>query len=209
MPPRIPAVTIVALVLAACSQPVDPHARSATDPSQTGLLVLANGPTQSGIVTRSEVGFAVAVADADADLFALHSSFGNFFGLCGPFEFVPWEAHTVQRDPSSGFGNPDGDPVITLLKAEEHSIEVFRLSSLIGFPCDWDLVATGTGKIVVHNNDAFSFLRGELVRAAAFGWTANGIVETPEGETLRYHATQKIVQTPSGRIHEIGKIQLR
>lgn len=208
MSPRISGVTIGALVLAACSQPVDPRDQTATDPFQTGPLVLANGPSQSGVVTRSEVGFAVGVADVAADLFALHSSFGNFFGLCGPFELVPWEAHVVQRDPSSGFGNPDGDPVITLFKAEEHAIEVFRLSSLIGFPCDWDLVATGTGKIVVHNNDFFSFLRGELVRAAAFGWTANGIVETPEGETLRYHATQKIVQTPSGRIHEIGKIQL-
>jgi hypothetical protein len=209
---------VAAALLAACTEQnaptettrtIEPKFDISNAPGESGLHVIRGGIfLEYWLIRDPEAGLAVALGSADG------------FPICG-------ESFTEERfldimfigsraDPERDPDEPDallaGLLMQALLKGEEIFATVYSLEGEFTDDCDFLLngtkLAEGTVRMVGTDNDFNAFVRGEPIRADAFGFTAHGIVNLTGGGTARLNATDREVFFPPDEVKVTTTISL-
>jgi hypothetical protein len=207
-----------ATLLAACTEEkapietpgaVSPSLDISDAPGQSGLHVLRGGIfLEYWLVRDPKAGLAVALGSADG------------FPICGePFTQVSLLDIMLvgsRSDPDRDPNEPDpllpGLLMQAILKGDDIFATVYSLEGEFADDCDFLLNATkvahGTVRMVGTDNDFQAFIRGEPLRADAFGFSVHGIVNLMSGGLARLNATDREVFFPPDQVKGTTTINL-
>lgn len=207
-------LTVTFLVMAAlvvgCSERNMPTEASQVLPGPA--FDFTNGPSELHttrlFLLRFKSHFGYYAIDFENQLLAFHST-DNADQFCG-------QAVTAYdlADRQGVFNPADETLIMDLLLASEHFVKVYDWAGLMPDPIDCtyldlNLLAEGTARFQLTDNDFLAFLRTEPLRANAAGFTSEGTLNLTGGGQTHYNAAQRVVFFPPDNVPEFtGKINL-
>jgi hypothetical protein len=192
---------VAAALVTGCGERNAPTAASQALPGS--VVDSTSGPSQPAepgfFLIRFQSRFGFYAIDFERQLIAFHST-DSGDQLCGePFTVID----LANRQ---GLFNPaDESLIMDLLLADEHYVKVYDATGLAGdigdaiVDCTYlnlPLLAGGTARFQLTDNDFLAFLRDEPIRANAAGFTAEGTLNLAGGGLAHYNATQKVIFLP-------------
>lgn len=176
---------MIALLAVGCAEPTIPPDASST--GLTGVPSLdnsfGNNPYNGNDrIFRFENTFVLTVFDPSSSLVAVLSS----FPICGG-AFEPVATQWIMEHPD----DPLTGQIRQVTLADPINIFVVDLNQPGG--CfGFQLVASGTGKVTLTDNDVFVFLRDDN-NANAYGYTVNGQLTTLAGDLVHFGGAVRVV----------------
>ncbi len=180
------AILIGALFTVGCNEQKVPVSMSENTLVTPASLAKGPPPTSGPIVIRSQTLFAVFFVDLDKGISAsIGADPVEFCSGIIDFDIVELQEISVPED---------ANRLIDLVKGSNVTASVWPFTT---FDCDLFAnttpLATGTVKLVNTDNDLLIFLNPDHKNSNAFGFTAQGRLNRPDGTKASFNAVSKCV----------------